>query len=207
MGVSPKRRDERGRFSLRVFDKGARRASKGFSRQKPEAADRSETKEGEDPFPVAGEAPHDRGEVGLGSDSPGDQAQKADREIPEGRPILGSMAGADGRLVLSESDIPAPVEGVLDSPVTAVPGEKVGRRGGGRRVARDPVDGFGAGFAGFNPGDDPRDPVGLMDVGEVQFGPDIVCEGGVEEADLPDIETAVRLVDGPVRPGVPPVSG
>lgn len=112
------------------------------------------------------------------------------------------MAGAEGGLVFSEGDIPAPVEGVLDPPVTAVPGQKVGRRGGGRRVARDPVDGFGAGFAGFNPGDDPRDPVGLGDVGEANLGPDIVREGGVEEADLPDLETAVCLVDRPVRPGV-----
>lgn len=160
------------------------------------------TEEGKDGPPVAAHVAHNRGEVGLRGQCPDDQAQKADREIPEGRHILGSMAGADGGLVFSEGDVPAPVEGVLDPPVTAVPSQKVGRRGGGRRVARDPVDGFGAGFAGFKPGDGSRDPVGLEDVGEAKLGPDILREGGVEEADLPDLETAVFLVDRPVRLGV-----
>jgi len=165
-------------------------------------ADPLKTEEGKDGPPVAAHVAHDRGEVGLRGQCPDDQTQKADREIPEGSHILGSMAGADGRLVFSEGDVPAPVEGVLDPPVTAVPGQKVGRSGGGRRVARDPVDGFGAGFAGFKPGDDPRDPVGLEDVWKAKLGPDIVREGGVEEADLPDLETAVFLVERPVRPRV-----
>src|SRR3954447_23487214 len=59
---------------------------------------------------------------------PGESAD-VDRGVAWGGYDLWSRAGADGRVVLTESDIADPVQGVLDLPVAAQPDREQDRVG------------------------------------------------------------------------------
>ncbi len=48
---------------------------------------------------------------------------------------------------------------------------------------------------GKDVGDGPGNPKGLVNMRKAKFVPDIVGNGGIKEADLPDLKTAMILVD------------
>lgn len=81
----------------------------------------------------------------------------------------------------------------LDLPMGTNEEEEFGR--GDVGMAGDPVDGLHRGGGGGEFGHRSGETKGLTNIRKVQFGSDVVGDGGSEQTEFADLETAVGLID------------